>query len=153
MVRLHGAARSIAVERYRRELAASKVAGLERLAIGWLEASVTAPDDLAHLPSWWCELAGAVRPLGGPWLLGEVAQRIAFDTLPDPSIALQVRALHSAWQVGAVAIPTLELIRRIGGYQVADGNKRAAAILLSGEAVIVPAVVVELPPDVRVSPC
>jgi hypothetical protein len=142
------------IYRYRREIVESSVGDLARLAVGWTDAEIAAPDGLGPLKTWWCIIGQQRRAGGGPFLLSEVVAAIVAGRLPDPVIMKTVVAIHREFESGKLAIPTLKLVRHdAGGLQMADANKRAAAILLSAVPITVPAVVVDLPPGCRLSAC
>jgi hypothetical protein len=154
MIRLLGPSAPAKITQYRKEIYESgNVTGVEDMAIGWTDAIVHAPDDLRLLPSFWCELNGVRRRRGGPFLLGEIAARVRAETLPDPEIASGILNCLRAWQARQLPMPILKLIRRGDGFQLIDANHRATALLLSGESIDVPGVVVELAPGSLTYPC
>jgi hypothetical protein len=81
------------------------------------------------LKTWWCVLGQQRRSGGGPFLLHEVVAAVDSDSLPDPAIAATIQAMRREWETGKLSTPTLKLVRHGEDFQIADANKRAAALL------------------------
>jgi hypothetical protein len=154
VIRLLGPSSPDSISRYRREILESSVNDRARLATRWTDAEIAAPEGLRSLKTWWCVIGQQRRAEGGPFLLGEVVAAIVARRLPDPVIMQTVVAIQREFDASRLAIPTLKLVRHgAGGFQIADANKRAAAILLSAVPMSVPAVVVDVLPGYRLSAC
>jgi hypothetical protein len=153
VIELLGSSSVQAVQRYRAEILDSQVPTLADVAIEWIDAQVDAPEGLRLLKTWWCEIGQQRRPGGGPFLLREVAAAISAGTLPDAAIVATVNSMRRDWQAGSLLLPTLKLVRHGSDFQIADANRRATAILLSGDRLVVPAVLIGVPAHCTLSAC
>ena len=110
----------------------------------WFKVDIESPQDLPNLGTWWGELNGLKKNPIDPdekFSLSEVANMIKDGTMPDKVVGEKVLEYKSLIETGELEI-RLTLFEDGSRILIADGNKRALALLIDGKSTMLKVILI-----------